>query len=279
MQVRPAVGRAGSGLVAVVLAVLLAGCVKLDADLDVASDNTFGGAYIVGIKENLAKDLGQTPDKILSEAKASLQPKSLPKGATVKFDKYSGDGFVGVKMTVAKMPISNLGMLAAGAAGTTGQRFTLTRDGNLFHFNGTLDLTTGLANLPITLSPDVASSAQIRVKLTFPGDVTETNGTKNGRSVTWTPKLGQKVDLTATANAKSGSSSNDSSDGNGLAIFLVAAGIVVLLVVGLVAWALARRGRPTPAPTRDQNIPPAPPHPADPTPTGSGRPLPPPRSG
>jgi hypothetical protein len=254
-----------------VLAVLLAGCMKLDADLDVAADNTFSGTYIVGIKENLAKDLGQTPDKILSEAKASLQPKNLPSGATVKFDKYSGDGFVGVKATVTKVPISDMGMLAAGPAGTTGQRFSLTRDGNLFHFNGTLDLTTGLSNLPITLTPDVASSAQISVKLTFPGDVTETNGTKDGRSVTWTPKLGQKTDLTATANAASGSNSN-SGGGNTFAIFLVVGGLVALLLVGLVAWALARRGRPTP-PRDKTTSPPAP------TAAGSGRPLPPPRPG
>ena len=64
--------------------------------------------------------------------------------------------------------------------------------------------------------PDtLTANAEIRIKMTFPGEVTETNGTKDGSSVTWEPKLGQTADLTATAK---------DSGGGGVAVAAAAAG-------------------------------------------------------
>lgn len=75
----------------------------------------------------------------------------------------------------------------------------------------------------------------MRIKLTFPGEVIKSNGDVSGRSVTWHPKPGGNLDLTAAAR-----------DSPGIPVVVtVAAGTALLisLVGGLVVLRRRRGGR------------------------------------
>jgi hypothetical protein len=77
--------------------------------------------------------------------------------------------------------------------------------------------------------------AELRVAMTFPGDVSESNGEIDGSTVVWEPEIGEKNDMTAVAKESSG-----------LSLGLVAAiagGAVLLLLVVAGSVLLARRRR------------------------------------
>jgi Protein of unknown function (DUF3153) len=75
--------------------------------------------------------------------------------------------------------------------------------------------------------------ADIRISITFPGTITDTNGTVDGTTVTWKPQVGQRLELRATAGATGSGSSSTSS------IMLIGG----IALVAIVVIALVMRGR------------------------------------
>ena len=268
MRARPVVRAA---LLATVAVATLAGCVKVDMDLKVSSNDKISGTAIVAVDEALLRLTGQSKDEFFSQMSKDFDPKSAPAGASEKLDKYDEGGFVGAKVTFTNVPIDHMGSLGSGSSGSSGgdtsnSSFQLTREGNVFTFHGTLDTSStapgsNQTSTDISL-PDLSRTAKLRVKLTFPGAIIETNGHKDGNSVTWNPKFGEKTEMTATANATGGGGG-----GSGAFVWVIVIGVVVLAVVALVAFLLMRKGR---------RLPPPPPAAANwPAPTS---PLPPPGS-
>lgn len=106
---------------------------------------------------------------------------------------------------------------------------------------------------------------EITITITAPGDVVDTNGEADGRTVTWTLdgtddeplRLVSEVDPSASAGSIGGA---DDDDGNVLAL-AIAAGVLAALAVGVVVLLRNRRGpgSPTPATEVDTGAPDAPP--------------------
>ncbi len=253
-------------LVVAVLAVALAGCLKFDMDLAVSSDDTVDGTMILAVDRSLVELGGGQLDDLVADA--GPLPEGL-EGVTV--EPFEDDDHVGQEYRLDDVPLEAL------AEGGDPDALRIVRDGDVFRVSGAMDLTQGMT--PGTddlgdlgLDPSVLlSDLDLRIRLTFPGEVLESNGTVDGTSVTWEPVVGQANELTAVARADAGLV--------GLAwwvglALLVALGLVVLAIV----W-LARRSRPVTA-TADGPVAAtpasAPPPPPPPPPAPRQRPPPPP---
>jgi len=177
------------GLLAVLATVLLfSGCFKLDMDLEVHSDETISGTMVIGLEKELASMGGQDPSELFGDSG------DLPEGATT--EEWSDDRFIGQKVTFSDVPLSEF---TEGMA-EDGDEFRLTKQGDEFVFDATFDLTQDETE---GFDPtEMMKGAELRVSLTFPGRVKDSNGDKDGRTVTWEPKVGEKNEMHAVASAE-----------------------------------------------------------------------------
>ena len=268
---------------------LLTGCVKLDVDLTVGDNDTVSGTYILGIDRSLLQLTGQDADSLYQQLSSGFDTSTLPEGTTATASKYDQGDFVGAEVKIEHLPIASLNTLGGDTAQSTSSQFTLTHEGDLYQFHATLDTSSASAGAsPISVPDSVTASAEIRIKMTFPGEVTETNGTKDGTSVTWEPKLGAAADLTATAKDSGGATGGGGGSNAWLVVLAIVAGlaVVAIIVVYLVARSRREHAPPPPGPVEPPGPPPglgslapptapaASPPPAAPDPPG--QPLPPP---
>jgi hypothetical protein len=209
-------------LLGAMLVLLLAGCVRFQADLSVAEDDTLDGDIVVAV----VSDHEPGSDDNARENAGKIEAQLLPalRGATgVTAEVYEQDDYLGTRFTLSDTPIE---ALAGGENGA----LSLTRSGDRFEFSGTLDFTPG--DEPAEDTGDPADSG-IEVSISFPGDVLDHNGELSGNTVTWTTTLEGSVDMHATASAIP--------SGPPAWVFAVAGGAVLVVVVVIVL--LVVRGR------------------------------------
>jgi phosphatidylinositol mannoside-binding LppM-like protein len=227
------VGRiAGFGL----LALLLSACLKLDMDLQVSEDNTISGSIIFGVDKQLLELTGGSIEDFLGT------DSPLPSDAEgVTTEPFEDDQFIGQRFVFDSVPLAQL-------AGGGPDELRITREGDTFNVSGALDLSSGLTGATGATGATGLSGfpgaeqflqgADLKVRITFPGPVTDTNGEVDGNTVTWVPVVGERLELRATASAiPSGG------DSNFTMLLIIAAVIVALaIVVGIVV--AQRRNRP-----------------------------------
>jgi hypothetical protein len=256
---------AGFGL----LALLLSACLKLDMNLEVSSDDTVSGSVVFAVEKSLLELAGGNIEDVLG-TDAPL-PEDL-EGVTV--EDYEDDEFAGQRFTFDAVPLDEF-----NSDGDEDQ-LQIVRDGDTFRVSGALDLSTGATGASgVTglegIDPEqFLQSAELRIRITFPGEVTDSNGDVDGNTVTWTPEIGERLEIEATASAVGGGDSN-------LTLWLVIGAVVVVAAVVIGVVLARRRGTPAVA-AADAGVPgatPAPaPEPAPPTtPEPSPEAPPPPR--
>lgn len=165
---------------------LLAGCVKLDAELTIDGSDTVTGTVVFALDRRLTSLSGQAEQVSL----ASLRdPENLPVGAHA--EAYEDSQFVGVRIVYDHVALAEFNSRSSGQDvhfGHTDGRYTV---------RWLIDLSTiQLSNPGAAL---VAQGLSLHIAITMPGRVTEHNGQLNGRTVTWTPKPGQRVELRAVS--------------------------------------------------------------------------------
>ena len=226
------------------IALLMTGCIKLDMDLKVSSDNKVSGTVVVAFNKQLLSLTGQDPSQVIAGSGVNL-PASAAPGTSVA--PYSDDQFAGETITYDNVDLSQFDQ------GNAGNTVTIERVGDEFRVSGTIDFTNeGGANNPLGGTAQQAlSSAQLSIKLTFPGAVSTSNGQIDGNSVTWVPKIGEKTDLTASASAID--------NGSSFPVWIVVV-IVLVVLLAVVAFVVSRRRRgpePQAAPVEATPPPPA----------------------
>ncbi len=232
---------------AVLATVALTGCVKLDEDLTINTDNTVDGTVTVAFNKAMLETMGASAEDALGETGG------VPEGAHVSVEPYEDDTFVGQTYTLEGAPLDELN---AGSGGE--DDLQIVRDGDTFHVTGTLDFSDS------TLGGDdsvPADGFEARIALTFPGEIVSSTGEIDGNTVTWTPELGDRVDFETVAEAQGGG-------GAGAARFTLAGlGLGVVAAVGATILLLQQRKRtPTPAdPRHDLDAAPPAAVPFDPT--------------
>lgn len=150
-------------LLVILSLLLLGGCVKVDLDLTVASDDTISGTMILAVDKSIPSS-----EQVQQQLEAGLPP-------GVTSEPYEDEQYRGITATYDKVPIADFA--GQGPEGAM-QASTLRREGD-FYIYGQPDPA------PPAPVPGL-ENAMYRVKLTFPGEVVETNGVADGNSVEWT---------------------------------------------------------------------------------------------
>ena len=233
---------------ALVLALALSGCIKMDVDLTLDGDRA-DGSMIVGVNRALLDMSGESVDDLLAEFDAEA---GIPEGATAR--PYEDDVFVGQEYVLSGVDIAEL-------SDEDGLSIDYDAEAGTYDVSGAVDMT------------DIGTEAaglgdfDISVSITFPGEVTDHNGTLDGRTVTWTPVLGETNEIRATARDGGGSDLP--------AWLLIAIAVAVVAVLAGLAYLLIRRNRAveTPGVAADEGQPAGPWAPESPASAGDTRPI------
>lgn len=251
-----------------VIALLLSACLKLDVELQVSADNTVSGAIIFGIDKQLLELSGSSIEDVL-DTTAPI-PEDV-EGVTT--EPFEDDRFAGQRFTFEGVPLEEF---------STGD-LVIARDGDVFTVNGALDLSSGLSGAtgltgltgPFGDPEELFRDAEMRVRVTFPGEVTEANGEVDGNTVTWIPVVGERLEIQATASAV------DSGGGSTLTLLLIIGAVVIAAVIAIGIMMSRRRAASSAAPggpAADLSSAPPPDEQAPSPPPPSPTPPPPPSS-
>jgi hypothetical protein len=186
----------GVGLV--VLAVLTSGCVKADVSLTVHADDQIDGSIVMAIDRTYVPPGGQAPDALLDQvtrrvfhgtATGSLQ------------EPYADSQYVGRRVTIQGMSLLDFNR------GTSDGGLKIVHQGSQFRLSGTVDtvdLAAGAGASSAASADRIARTFDVVIQVTFPGPVTQSNGAVSGDGVTWRPRFGQRLALSAVADDSSG---------------------------------------------------------------------------
>jgi len=259
------------------LTLLLAGCLKLDMAVTISPDDTVDGEMVFAVNKQLLELTGQSVDDMLGD---TTVPSDVD-GATQ--EPYEDEDFVGTQVTFENVTLSDLSERSDPDA------LTIVRAGDTYEVDGVMDLSTEAADLQGNPFEDQISqafdTAELRIAITFPGEVLETNGQVDGTTVTWEPVFGERNVLSAVASA-SGDGANDTGDGTGTEaasgegsggdtlLYVIAGLVIVAVVAGL--FVTMRRTRPGASPAAADETSPAPEPVTPPASTPAPPPPPPP---
>jgi hypothetical protein len=232
------------------LTLLLVGCLKLDMALTVSPDDTVDGEMVFAVNKELLELTGQSVDDLLGD---TAVPDDVP-GATQ--EPYEDDRFVGTRVVFEDVALEDM------QEGSDPDSLSIERTGDTYEVNGVMDLTADDAELEGNPFEDQLTeafeTAELRIAITFPGEVLETNGQVDGTTVTWEPVFGERTELQAVASASgdgaegdqgdvgdegteaAGGSEEDGSGGNAW-LYAILGLVVVGVVVGLFLM-MRRRG-------------------------------------
>lgn len=203
------------------LALVLSGCVKLDMDLELQSDDTIDGSMILAVSRQLAELSGTDPAELAEQMREeALSGEGMPEGSSV--ETYEDDDFVGSEVTFEGAPLD---------AFSDEDSLRITRDGDDFVVAGEMDLTD-----TSTEGLDLMSGVDIRIAITFPGAVSDADGEIDGRTVTWVAEPGEITTFNARGAAEAGALA-------GSLLWLVVGGVALLVVVLVVVLLVVRSRR------------------------------------
>lgn len=187
-----AVAGGRSAIAAISLAFLLTGCVKAHVDLTVQPNDQIDGTIVMAVDRSFIPPGEKSEDALVSE----VQKRTFKGTATgAQQVAYSDERYVGTEVIIRGMTLLDFGRSTAD----TGLK--IVHQGGRFRLSGTFD-TVRMAPAS-TISPEdarrLADSFDVLIRVTFPGRVINSNGKVEGRTVTWRPSLGQRVNLAAEA--------------------------------------------------------------------------------
>ncbi|MET8371463.1 DUF3153 domain-containing protein [Micromonospora profundi] len=249
-------GRALRVAVCLLLLAALSSCMQLNMGLTVNADDTVDGQLLLTAQKSVLTSRNKNVPAAFAELRQNIP--ALPPGEETT---YEDSKLFGTQISYRKAPL----------AGFDSESVKLVRDGDFYRF--TLPLDPKRYGGKIAQQNPQQQQAFLRlmsfeISVTFPGRVIDTNGTVNGRSVTWKVDSNQDkpTELRAVAEAPprpSGSPVAASGSG-GFPWLLVVGGVLLVLVLAAVGVLLLRRRRPTA---------PAAAAPAGPGPTAPGPPA------
>ena len=246
------------------LVFLMTGCIKLNMNLGINPDNTVSGTIEIGVQKELVDLTGQNVEDLLG-TDAPL-PGNAP-GVTV--EPFDDGEFVGRQVILEDVLIEefNSGGIvgasgATGASGPTGgagagDSLQIARQGDTFVVTGVLDLSRALSGVTGPLAgtggAQFYESADIKIAITFPGEVLEAPGGEiDGNTVTYLPEFDERLEINATGSAVDNGEAADVVGGSDsfLPWILIISGVVLVLLIVVLLVVRGRRhedGRGTPS--------------------------------
>lgn len=186
------------------------GCVRVRASITVSPDDRVSGQIIAAAKPRDGDDRG--PQLV----------NNLPFAHKVAVSEYSRDDYVGSQAVFSDLSFSEVPQLAALSRDAAGVDVSLRRAGDLVILEGRVDLTS--MNDP---------EADVLMTVSFPGEVTSTNGDRVTSSIVeWKLRPG----VVTTMNAQARYTDPSARSFTTAAIWLVIAAFLVAGVVGGLAY-------------------------------------------
>lgn len=220
---------------AVLAGVAMTGCIKMDMDLTLDGD-TASGSVIVAMDRSLLEMEGLEADDALGNFGAEEE---LPEDAAV--EPYEDDTYVGQRFSFDGAALSEFDDPESVS-------ITYDAEDGRYEVTGAMDMTdmaTDGGEMPAGMANAMLESFDMRIAITFPGEVIEHNGELSGNTVTWRPVAGEANEIRAVA------SDGSSSD---LPVWLVAGlgGLAVVIAAGVVVFFVLRnRGKPATGPSEN----------------------------
>lgn len=213
-------------IVAISVVLLTTGCVKFNLDLEVKQDDTVSGTMVFAI----AKGLAELGDQSQSGSTSPETEGLLGNTENVKVEPFDDGAFVGSSYIFESVPLDEFQPSVAD-----GSSFELARVGDEIVLSGVLQFTgqsDEQEDNPWTeaLLQGVMNSTDIRVSITLPGEIRETNGEVEGQTITWKGTLGDDLEMNAISYAPKISPY----------VFIVASSVLVGLVVGILTLVVLR---------------------------------------
>ncbi len=203
-MIPPMTTRVRSVLLAAALVLALGGCVKIDADLKVSSDEKVSGTMVMAVDKAFAEQMGQSPDKLKEQVEKTVK-EDLPDGVDCK--PYDEGKFLGTECSLDDVPFSEM-----SDSGGTGLKFE--KSGERFIVSGGAGEEAS-SQIPANFTPEV------EFKITMPGKIIERDAGAqvDGRTATYTdPKKMTSIRLVSEAG------------GGGIPAWLII--LLVVLVLG-----------------------------------------------
>lgn len=161
--------RARAALVAVACLVALTGCVKVDADLKVNSNETVSGSMQIGVDKKLIESSGQSLEKVRQQVESGIK-ETATEGVECKA--FEDDSFVGSNCTLDEVPFADMGSSSGDGVGfrKDGEQFVVTLKAG--------DLGEAVPS---------GAQAQVKFKVTMPGKIIEhdSGASVSGRTATY----------------------------------------------------------------------------------------------
>jgi len=187
------------GIIAVSLSTVLltSGCIKLEMDMTVATDDTVSGTMVFAISKSLA-EMGA--EESGSETSSTPETDNLFTNAeNVKVEPFDDGEFVGSSYAFEDLPLAQF----APQVGDN-SAFAIERQGDNLVVSGVLDTSTEGQDMEENQFTDsiiegFAGTTSMRISVTLPGEIIETNGEVDGQTITWNGSFGEKLDLQAVA--------------------------------------------------------------------------------
>jgi hypothetical protein len=187
------------GIIAVSLSTVLltSGCIKLEMDMTVATDDTVSGDMVFAISKSLA-EMGA--EEAESESASTPETDNLFADAeNVTIEPFDDGEFVGSSYSFEGLPLTQFAPKVGDSSA-----LAIERQGDNLVISGVLDTSAEgeeLEENPFadSIMAGFAASTSIRVSITLPGEIIETNGQIDGQTITWKGAFGQKLDLQAVA--------------------------------------------------------------------------------
>ena len=206
-----------------------AGCMKLDMDLKVSTSDTVSGQVTMAFSKSLvdyAKKNGGNTALFQSNNLFNLKT-----GLTNK--PYSDNEFEGTTYFINNIPLKEF---TSTSESTT---LKIVRDGDNILVSGELDSSGGQTGIDEArknpLTAEFFKNSSLKVSITLPGEIKQTNGVRQGNKITWQGQLGDKLTFQAISYAPKGIDP---------VIISVVGGGVVLVAAGIVLYFALKKRKP-----------------------------------
>ena len=217
----------GAVMLAMLVLVLTAGCMKLDMNLEVSSQDTVSGDVTFAISKSLA-EMGQENG---GEAGVPATDNLFGGEVNAEVTPFDDGKFVGSTYKLNAVPLENF------ATSNDSSQLSIVREGDYLLVSGLLDMTGGDPDSIKEAMENPFTSAlfegtSIRVAITLPGTIEETTGVVEGNTVVWEGTMGDSLDISAKAKAPLPGS-----------IDWVLIGVIAVLLVAVAAIVIIGSGR------------------------------------
>ncbi len=211
------------------LTVVLSGCMRMHIDLVLEEGDTASGSMIFAISDETAQSMQMEPQALFDIMMQDSEEIAPEDG---KAEPYAADGYTGTKWTFESQPIE------ANVGG--GSDLTITREGDDYVVSGEFNMGDEGEMEGNAMAEAMLQGFDVALKITFPGEIKEANGEITGQTVTWAPKPGENLTLSAR-----GSAIGTGSGAGGLSlpvILGIVGAVLVLVVVAIIVAGSRKRG-------------------------------------